>query len=273
MEALREEDYQEVVELDTQVFCEQNPVLKFLGVSPSAWHDVEAYDTQGCLSSGLSLVARDLEADGKIVAFLMATHHDLRKPPPDFTSALKDSPSLGKFFEFDGRVRWPGMFHEGYRHAAWFVGRSCRVAAGGTRAGYEGLGLGARLRARVVELARAKGYDVITVETIHSATQHIWSERLGFQVLSRAVFQDFRSHDGSAPFKDMPGDTIEMTVQQKVLRSRPLRDARIWAHGLGIALAIAGNKSDPWKAALARVFLGSYACFLTILGTLWSYSA
>mmetsp|Transcript_17571 Transcript_17571/g.39817 ORF Transcript_17571/g.39817 Transcript_17571/m.39817 type:complete len:290 (-) Transcript_17571:92-961(-) len=264
LEELQPKDHPKVMEIATQVFCHQNDVLNFLGVSQEAWHEVEMYDSQGWERDGLSLVARDLEAGGKIVAFLLATRLDLRKPPPDFTKALEISPSLVRLFEIDGANRFPAMFHREYRHASWLVGRSCRVAAGGTMAGYEGRGLGLRLREHLVQLARAKGYDAIQVETISVATQHIWNERLGFDILARVPFRDFRAPDASLPFKDMPGELHEMTLQQKVLRRRPLRDATFWLPGLGFAM----NLRSSWPR-LANLILRFHQALFTLLGALW----
>lgn len=99
--------------------------------------------------------------------------------------------------------------------------RTARCAAGGTIAGYEGLGLGMRLRIRFVELARSQGYDRVEVETISPATRHIWT-KLGFKIVGSKAWGDRKTKDGSSPFQGIEGG---FTIHELILRKRPLLDS------------------------------------------------
>merc|ERR1712060_589569 len=94
---------------------------------------------------------------------------------------------------------------------------------GGTKKGYEGLGLQQRIRSRVFELALERGFDRMVAETINPATQHIW-EKMGGEKLASRPLSEGKVPDGSQPF---PNLAIDFTVQEKVLRKRPIRDSFI----------------------------------------------
>ncbi len=193
-------------------------------MTSSDWHRFAVIDNRGFDTSGLSLVMRDRESDGKVVAFVLGQTFGEAKPKSlrQVRDLIRKYPLLWDY----GACVLPVIIRS---YSKYFFGRGlwsavqkrvARLSAGGTRAGYEGRGLGMRLRAEFVELARNRGFERIVVETISPATCHIWG-KLGFSILGRKSWEDRRRRDGSVPFNGIEGD---FAVHELILKSRPSRD-------------------------------------------------
>jgi hypothetical protein len=157
IDTLGVEDEAEYYRLSGEVFAAQNVIIKELGISSSDWHKFERWDSAGFTDSGLSLAVRDLGVDGKpMVAFLAAHPFSFSRPPPSPKQLGVEEPAkLQAFFDFVAPV-WIGAYmgscpsYSGCLAA--FTGRTLRIIAGGTRAGYEGRGLQMELRRSLISL-------------------------------------------------------------------------------------------------------------------------
>eukprot|EP00747_Dinoflagellata_sp_TGD_P170713 gnl/TRDRNA2_/TRDRNA2_202975_c0_seq1.p1 gnl/TRDRNA2_/TRDRNA2_202975_c0~~gnl/TRDRNA2_/TRDRNA2_202975_c0_seq1.p1 ORF type:complete len:281 (-),score=44.88 gnl/TRDRNA2_/TRDRNA2_202975_c0_seq1:51-893(-) len=259
---MKPEDYEKVMELDDEVFVSQNAVIKELGISKEAWRMLETWDTCQWDTTGCSLVTRDKEKGGEIIAFaITAPHNLLREPDAKIFGAMAErSPGFLALFDVAGRTMKEAWSSEEAGLACSVAGRTLRFVAGGTKAGYEGLGIQKKMRAKILDLAVARGYDRMTVETVNPATKHIWVDKFGFRILSEGCFSEASMPDGT---KRMPHSKEEFVVLEKTFRKRPARDSGI-AHcftGIGILiLMMCPCLSTGCKTSTCRFCCGLCCC-------------
>jgi len=215
VEFLRLEDYEEVHRLQVDVFIEQNLETQGAKVSKWAWGEFSAWLNADWDKVGLTQIVRDRKADNQVVAFLFCKETEFPDGPfvSNWDAITKDSPGLKRMVEHGSAV-----FNKSSRIACPIPCLS--IETGGTRKGYEGLGLAKFLRQRLCELAKEKGFRRIKVETSSMGTRHIYKDLLGFETLAESRYVDWQAPDGSFPFRDgnfkMPDDFI-FTCQHKLL--------------------------------------------------------
>lgn len=192
LDFMQRSDYEDYARLNSAVFSGgQNPVLKALEISPDDWHRFEMWDAEGILDSGFSMVVRDTHKGNRLAAFLVVQRFSfVRELPPLARLGIKEPKKIETFLETTGAAvakAYAGRFYSGCLAA--FSGRTLRVCAGGTDAAYEGLKLQLWLRTQLLSLAAERGIDRVVVETIHPATEHLWSNHFGFHVLGQSPWR------------------------------------------------------------------------------------
>eukprot|EP00746_Dinoflagellata_sp_MGD_P056507 gnl/MRDRNA2_/MRDRNA2_244470_c0_seq1.p1 gnl/MRDRNA2_/MRDRNA2_244470_c0~~gnl/MRDRNA2_/MRDRNA2_244470_c0_seq1.p1 ORF type:complete len:281 (+),score=53.43 gnl/MRDRNA2_/MRDRNA2_244470_c0_seq1:29-844(+) len=234
----RQRDFEGFFALSGEIFTKQNALVKRLGITREDWHKFEVYDSSGFMDSGLSFVVRDKEAGDDLVAFLAVQVANFAKPPPNLEElGIENIDAFKLLFEvmktaFAGayvKRCYPGC-------CAAFQSRTLRVAAGGTKKGYEGKGLQQRMREMFLTMAEEQGYDRIIVETISPATEHIWTEKFDFDILGQVTFAEFKRKDGTGWSFPLEGLDGRGSILEKVLRKRPCVDVGFWCPFFGCGI-------------------------------------
>ncbi|KAG0039499.1 hypothetical protein BGZ82_008010 [Podila clonocystis] len=68
---------------------------------------------------------------------------------------------------------------------------------------YEGLGLAKELLNLAMDKARETGCTAVMVVASAFATQHLFGKRLGFELMGRVRYSEFRTKDGRRPFENL----------------------------------------------------------------------
>ncbi|KAG0348751.1 hypothetical protein BG005_011336 [Podila minutissima] len=68
---------------------------------------------------------------------------------------------------------------------------------------YEGLGLAKELLNLAMDKARETGCTAVMVVASAFATQHLFGKRLGFELMGRVRYSEFRTNDGRRPFENL----------------------------------------------------------------------
>jgi len=240
-------DAEEILNLEAVIFAKQNAVVRRVGISQEDWHRFAKGDSKGFERSGLSMVMRDREASGKIVAFVLghtlgsaesASFQEMRrlcrKYPYAWDLGMVSFPTILRAYLLEWSLVWVALQR-----------RVARCAAGGTVAGYEGLGLQGQLRSEFIKLARIQGYDRIVVETISPATCHLWT-KLGFDKMGFKSWESRTRKDGCTPFEGIEGGTA---VHQLILNRRPMWNLVTFLLASGSVVAAV----TALKAAVSRL--------------------
>lgn len=219
---LRLDDLDKVLDLEARIFSSQNPLIQHCGLSAEEVRQLGEANASGWLASGCSLVIRDSQANGAIVAFALCEIWE-----PGFASAaaspleekiIAAKPSAKALFEVSGYLMAAAARSPALNVSSWLSRRTLRFCVGCTLSGYEGLGLQSRLREKVISLATERGFCNIVVSTANPATEHLW-KKFGFEVLATLPLSSLSLFP--------PGFHLELTFQQKVLRHAPISDSTL----------------------------------------------
>jgi len=217
VEYLTPEEYEEVHRMQVDVFTEHNVEARCAKISKTTWDGFSRLLNHGWEKVGLTQIVRD-RSSNDVVAFLFCKEKGNEGEPLqiDFKELCEDSPGLRRIVEHGG-------YFCGKAHHPPRLGRALAIETGGTKSGYEGLGLATFLRHRLLRLAKQHGFHRLTVETSSMGTRHIYRDKLGFGVLAESRYYDWQAPDGTHPFRDeykMPDDFL-FTCQEKILKPEP----------------------------------------------------
>mmetsp|Transcript_22956 Transcript_22956/g.53588 ORF Transcript_22956/g.53588 Transcript_22956/m.53588 type:complete len:215 (-) Transcript_22956:66-710(-) len=185
-----ESDIPAVIELWAETFTKGEPMAVYQGITARVFAEAVAPMVHHVVPQGLSLVVR---RNGNLIAFVLCEDFALipEAPTPD---------SLKETFALLGQLEH-NYLEATFKGRAPAVGELFHCAAGGTLAGNEGLGIGARFFSECLEVARRAGFKRVFVEAAHPATNHIW-KKLGAVTISEIEYATFE-FEGSRPFSGL----------------------------------------------------------------------
>eukprot|EP00939_MAST-03C_sp_MAST-3C-sp1_P003080 g3080.t1 len=218
------EEFESSLKISIEAFCKKNPVLCHLGLEPKEFESFvrSEHSISKDITNGLSLVAR-WKGRKEPLAFLFVSGFDLGSRTPAMESVLESNPKLKVMREWTEKnyetACIGSLLSNGLTLGSMTSGKSCYATLGGTYPGWEGQGLGKKLRMRAVQVARERGYNSLIVEPIHGGTRHIWTKYCGAEVIAELNFDDFRSPSkvlGERPTRAVEGSC---SICQVLLRS------------------------------------------------------
>lgn len=206
VEAMKEEDYEQCLEMTVDSFLRNNAVVMHLRVPEEEVRAYLQYATRASLAQGLSIVVRDTQ-NSQLAGFLFNSQFNVFEEDP------AGFPTLRPLLEGIGKLYDDAIFSMGI--GSLLTGKSLRVAAGATADSYQRMGVGKLLRCSMLKYAEDRGFERVISEPAHPATVHIWTVNAGYRVAGRMRLSEYRDRHGERPFQ---GCESEVAIVEGVTR-------------------------------------------------------